>query len=212
MQVASRFPEGTRVPELSWTHHRVAAFFETLEERLKWLHLARDNRWSVRDLEREIAAANSEPEAETDPDLYVLKDPSVRAYLDADIERQRQQLHEVPENAGFLRDLQYERIEAAKWQLERTTDRDQDAVREAVSEVMGTSYQVFLWLKSRQRIISPPDVRVYLGMLKETGRITEELDEKPNPKAKGTTATVYKPKRNAYDDKRDEEKKSALVA
>lgn len=211
MQVASRFPDYTRVHSLSWSHHRAAAFFETLDERVHWINLARDNGWSVHDLEKEIKAATIEPDPPIDPDLYVLKDPAVRAYLTADIERQRSQLKEVPENAGFLRDLQYERIEAAKWQMERTTQGDQDAVRDAVSEVMGTSYQVFLWLKVRQRIISPPDVRVYLGMLKEAGRITEQLDEKPNPSAKGTTATVYKPKRNAYDDKREEERKALAV-
>lgn len=210
-QVACRFPEGTRVPSLSWSHHRAAAFFDTLDERVRWIHLARDNGWSVHELEKEIRAATIEPETPTDPDLYVLKDPAVRAYLETDIERQRSQLHEVPEVAGFLRDLQYERIEAAKWQLDRTTVRDQDAVREAVCEVMGTAYQVFLWLKARQRIISPPDVRVYLGMLRDAGRITEELDEKPNPQAKGTTATVYKPKRNDYDDKREEEKRLRQV-
>lgn len=211
MQVASRFPNWTRVHSLSWSHHRAAAFAESLEERVKWIHLARDNGWSVHDLEKEIKAATSEPEPPIDPDLYVLKDPAVRSYLESDIEKQRAQLHEVPANAGFLRDLQYERIDAAKWQLDRTTQGDQDAVRDAVSEVMGTAYQVFLWLKARQRIISPPDVRVYLGMLKEAGRITEELDVKPNPTAKGTTATVYKPKRNHYDNKREEERKSLVI-
>lgn len=210
-QIADRFPMWTRVHSLSWSHHRAAAFFESLDERVRWIHLARDNNWSVHELEKEIRAATAEPAEPTNPDLYVLKEEAVRAYLDSDIERQRSQLSEVPESAGFLRDLQYERIEAAKWQLARTVERDLDAVREAVSELMGTWQQIFYWLKARQRIISPPDVRIYLGMLKDAGRITEEHDEKPNEDASGTTVTVYKPKRNDHDDKQDSKlKKSAL--
>jgi hypothetical protein len=71
---------------------------------------------------------------------------------------------------------------------------------------------VFQWLKIRSRIVSPPDVRTYLGELVAEGRVTEEKDEKPNPTAKGTTNTVYKPKRNAKDDKRDEEKRQRAAS
>ncbi|MEK6281844.1 MAG: hypothetical protein AABN95_15940 [Acidobacteriota bacterium] len=211
MQVAIRFPEGTRVPSLSWSHHRACAFFDTLEERLHWIHLARDNNWSVHELEKQIAAASAEPEPDIDPDLYVLKDPAVRAYLETDKERQRRQFHEVPDNAPFLRDLLISRIEAIDWQLNRTVETDCNLVRDAVSETMGTWQQVFYWLKDRSRVVSPPDVRAYLSELASAGRITEQLDEKPNPTAKGSTATVYKPRRNPVDDKRDEEKRSLLA-
>lgn len=212
-QVSCRFPQGTRVPSLSWSHHRAAAFFDTLEERLYWINKARDEGWSVRDLEKSIKDAGAEPEPEIDPDLFVLQDPAVRAYLETDIENQRKQFSDVPENAPFLRDQLVSRIEASQWQLNRTVESDCDIVREAVCELLGTWQQVFNWLKIRNRIISPPDVRAYLGTLVAEGRVIEEKDEKPNPLAKGTTSTVYKPKRNPTDDKKDEERraKQALV-
>lgn len=211
MRVACRIEPRRRLREVSWSHHQAVAYLESDEDQDYWLARARDERISVHKL-RKLIKGEPSAEVQPDPDLFVLQDVEVRSYLEADISLQRAQLEKVPDNAGFLRDLQYERIEAAQWQLARTVERDCDAVREGVAETMGTFYQVFLWLKARQRIISPPDVRVYLGMLKDAGRITEEKDEKPNTTARGTTATVYKPKRNAYDDKREEEKKSAVSA
>lgn len=206
-QIASRYPQGTRVPSLSWTHHRVAAFIDPLEERLQWLGLAVENNWSSRDLEKAIREANKDDDGSTDPDLFVLKEPEVRAYLEKDIADQRAQFSSVPENAPFLRDQLVSRIEASQWQLNRTVESDCDIVREAVCELLGTWQQVFQWLKIRSRIISPPDVRAYLSKLVADGRVSEEKDEKPNSNASGTTSTVYKPKRNPADDKKDEERR-----
>ena len=212
MRVACRIPERRRLREVSWSHHQTVAYLESDEEQDYWLARARDERISVHKLRKLIKGDEiSETEVDPDPDLYVLQDPEVRQYLMTDIERQKVQLAEVPESAGFLRDMVHGRIDAIEWQLNRTVDIDLNIVRDAVSEVMGTWYQAFLWLKARHRIISPPDVRVYLGMLKEAGRISEEKDEKPNSAAKGTTQTVYKPKRNEYDDKREEERLSKVI-
>lgn len=210
MRVACRIPSRRRLREVSWSHHQVVAYLESDDDQDYWLARARDEKISVHKLRKLI---KGEPEAETqpDPDLYVLQDPAVRAYLESDIEALRKQFGDVPENAPFLRDQLISRIEADQWQLARTVEGDCDLVRDAVCEILGTWQQVFQWLKIRSRIISPPDVRAYLSKLVADGRIAEEKDEKPNPQAHGTTATVYKPKRNPADDQKDEEKRSKVV-
>lgn len=212
MRVACRIPARRRLREVSWSHHQTVAYLESDEEQDYWLARVRDERISVHKL-RKLIKGEPQAEVEPDPDLFVLQDPAVRAYLETDIQNQRKQFADVPENAPFLRDQLVSRIEASQWQLSRTVESDCDIVREAVCELLGTWQQVFNWLKIRNRIISPPDVRAYLGTLVAEGRVIEEKDEKPNPLAKGTTSTVYKPKRNPTDDKKDEERraKQALV-
>ena len=214
MRVACRIPARRRLREVSWSHHQVVAYLESDEEQDYWLARVRDEqpRISVHKL-RKLIKGEKDAELEVDPDLYVLQDPEVRAYLNNDIANLRKQFSEVPENAPFLRDQLVSRIEADQWQLNRTVETDSDIVREAVSELLGTWQQVFNWLKIRSRIISPPDVRAYLSKLVADGRIVEEKDEKPNPLAKGTTATVYKPKRNPVDDAKEAERrqKSTVV-
>lgn len=58
--VASKVEVCTRVQDLSWTHHRVVAPFETEQQRY-WLDEAQRHGWSKRELEQAIAEASERP-------------------------------------------------------------------------------------------------------------------------------------------------------
>lgn len=53
--VASRFPEGTRVTALSWTHHRIVSACETEKERAEWLRRADEESLGTRELQALMA-------------------------------------------------------------------------------------------------------------------------------------------------------------
>jgi hypothetical protein len=60
--VSKAYPPSERVPELTWSHHRVVAWFPT-EERKGWLKRAVENKWSKDELRSAIAEAEGKPPA-----------------------------------------------------------------------------------------------------------------------------------------------------
>lgn len=82
--VAEQYPRDTRdlfdERLISWTHYRIAAPFDTLDERLKMLERAQRNAWSTRDMIREVKKLqdDGEPiEAQVDDELPEISEPEL---------------------------------------------------------------------------------------------------------------------------------------
>jgi len=196
-QVSCRIEIGRRLPKISWSHHQAIAYLERSIQDY-WLERLATERISLRALRKALREAKA-MEVEHVSDLAVLQDPEVRAWLEADIQRQRDEEPNIPVQASFLRNMMHARIGQAQWQLDRTVEGDCLIVREAVKELLGSADQIFMWLQNRNYFMSPPDLDDRLDLLVGQGRIKETQEEGRKKGQKGGMKTVYLPIRNPMD-------------
>lgn len=74
MRTAHVFPPEARVPDLSWSHHEIAARTQDAE---RWLNAAVENGWSVRQLQQAIREAEGREVADA-PDADAEMDALIR--------------------------------------------------------------------------------------------------------------------------------------
>lgn len=203
-QVAERIKVGRRRPKLFFGHHHAVAYLPSKEEQDYWLARAEAEGLSVQKLRKAIKGEADK--ASHEDDILVLQDPDVRAWLEADIKRNREEEPNVPLQASFLRNMMHSRIGQSQWQLDRTVEADCNIVREAVKELLGSADEVFMWLQSRNYFMSPLDVDARLKLLIDQKRIKEIEEEGRKEGQKGGMKLVYLPLRNSLDVDEDFEK------
>lgn len=202
-QVAERIKVGRRRPKLFFGHHHAVAYLPP-DEQDYWLARAEDEGLSVQKLRKAIKGEADK--ASHEDDLKVLQDAEVRAWLETDIKRNREEEPNIPLQASFLRNMMHSRIGQSQWQLDRTIETDCNIVREAVKELLGSADEVFMWLQSRNYFMSPLDVDARLTLLVDQKRIKSQEEEGRKEGQKGGMKTVYLPLRNSLDVDEDFEK------
>jgi hypothetical protein len=204
MQVSRQMPIGTRVPDLTWTHHRVVAFLESPEERTFWLQKALREGLSSRAMERAIRKAQKGEQAGGPGDLEVLQDPAVRQWLDDYRVLINEHEKALPPQASYLKNMLYAHRDHAQRQLERTMAVDCRIVKKAVALMRGTDDEIFTCLQTRGYFMSDPDLDDRLALLIGMGQIYKKEAEGRKKGQRGKMVQVYLPFRTEDDDIEDD--------
>lgn len=204
MQVASRIPFGKRFPQLTWTHHLKVAFLESEEEIHYWLKVAVRDGLSSRALAKAIQKAHQPVTEPATPDLEVLQDPAVRAWLDNYRILINKHETELPEQAFYLKSMTYAHREHVLRQLSRTLPIDCRVVKKAVSLLRGTDSEILEAMEVRGYFISNQDLDDRLELLIQLGEIYKKEAEGRKKGQRGKMVEVYLPFRTATDDDEDD--------
>lgn len=178
MQVSSRIPAGSRLPQLSWGHHQAVAYLAP-ERRDYWLKKALDEGLKRHDLRRAARREKNQAERKArkttrKQELELIHSEEAQAYFDQYAEALQMLEEHIPKGLPSARMMNHAQQGQVKWQRNRTIEGDCQAIVQMFDGKEGTEgvyrandSDISVWLNRNSYFMGDYDLDDRLALMVE---------------------------------------------